>query len=162
MPMKLVRGFDRIALVIAVFISFPGFYLGAQLSGKVLKTEAREYRAWHKQYEEQKRKLEKGVKGLSSAEISEKIKELPAITYKSDSLSILFNIPNKNPKDFYVLPRLAELWKNKPQTKYIQSSHAKQIFAASFFAALQSFLVLILLMILIRGIHWTAKAFVDR
>lgn len=58
--MKLVRGFDRIALVIAVFISFPGFYIGAQLSGKLLKTEAREYRAWHKQYEEQKRKLEKG------------------------------------------------------------------------------------------------------
>ena len=102
------------------------------------------------------------MKGLSKAEISEKIKKLPARTYKSDFLSILFNNPNKNSKGFYVQLRLAELWKNKPQTKYIQSSHAKQIFAASIFATLQSFLLLILLMILIRGIHWTAKAFVDR
>jgi hypothetical protein len=160
--MNLVRGFDRIALVLVLIMLSPGFYLGVQLSGKLLKTESREYRAWHKQYEEQEKELENEVKGLSKAEVSEKIKKMPARTHKSDSLSKLFNNPSKNPKGFYVQLRLSELWKNKPQTKYIQSSHAKQIFAASMFAALQSFLVLILLMILIRGIHWTAKAFVDR
>jgi len=112
--------------------------------------------------EEQKKELENEVKGLSNTELVEKIKKLLARTYKSDYPSILFNNLNKNPKGYYLQLHLDELWNNKPQTKYIQSSSAKQIFAASIFAALQSFLVLILLMILIRGIHWTAKTFVDR
>jgi hypothetical protein len=113
--MNLVRGFDRIALVLVLVMLSPGFYLGLKLSGKLLKTESREYRAWHKQYEEQEKELENEVKGLSKAEVSEKIKKMPARTHKSDSLSKLFNNPSKNPKGFYVQLRLSELWKDKPQ-----------------------------------------------
>lgn len=79
--MNIIRGMDRIALVLAIIAILPGFVLGVNITNEALKsvtTEYKaEYKAWEKKFGDVLRDLEKKDREWEKQQSSTYFKSIP-------------------------------------------------------------------------------------
>lgn len=159
--MNLVKGFDRMALVIALIALIPDFFLGVEFCDEFLKTKSHEYKVWEKKYIQRKMELENEIKALSESELLSRVNELKQRPHKNWLFNISVSGYERNAQDYYVDWHLYNLDLEKPSKRYryIYPSRLQTILGSIIFSLFTSFILLLFLRGLIRGVRWMVKGF---
>ncbi len=132
--MNIIRGLDRIALVLAILAIVPGFFLAGRTSYEGLKDLSPEYKEWRKEFNKRveylKQKMEKPEK--------RRVPYFPS--YSASSLDTYYYYDLREYYEWDDIT-LKNIWAKRPQTyKY---PHPSQTISIGIVGAVLSFMVVL-------------------
>lgn len=154
--MNLVGGFGRIALVIALVITIPGFLFGGKVARINFETISHEYQAWLDRYNQKRIEIEEEADALSESELISRVK---ALQPKSKLTGLNPPLPH-DPRRYYIDRKLSlhRAWHPPPPQYQVSPLHL--MIGGGLLGALVSFFIVFsLLKGLIHGVNWFARRF---
>jgi len=143
--MNIIRGIDRIALVLGIVPFLLGFYLGVHIVHEDFKTVTSKYKVWEKKYYDRIDQLQQEVKKRSpdADRIKDPVYELRSLLMQEENDPILQNIIKRKPP------------------KYQDRPPWQRIIGGLIIASLSFLVVLFAIRGMTRGVKWIIDGFRD-